>query len=213
MNVNEYFVIVWADSSPVAGGLASAARARAGQLLGAGPVQDVSELDSRSAPMGLVIARFPAVEPARSWFTAIRAQIDGTALLAAGATGPVWWPPDMEGQRPAWSRRAAFPSDRLGQFVSVWVGEIFDLEQFLDYSVHYRWTVEHAGGLVLVPGPRPSQDVLSGGPGPPAMALMAWPDPETRHAWYQGPHYRPYRDQRHRATRTTNVSVLALPFD
>jgi uncharacterized protein (DUF1330 family) len=213
MNVNAYFVIVWTDTAARAVGLASAASQRAGQLLAAGPVHDVSELDSRPAPMGLVIARFPAVEPARSWFAAIKTQIDGTALLAAGATGPVWWPPEIEGQRPVWSRRADFPSDRLGRFVCVWVGEIFDLDEFLDYSVHYRWTVEHAGGLVLVPGPRPSQEVLSGGPGPPGTALMAWPDLETRHAWYEGPDYRPYRDQRHRAVRTTNVSVLAPPLD
>jgi hypothetical protein len=167
MNLNEYFVIVWTDSSPVADGLASAASARAGQLLAAGPVHDVSERDSRPAPIGLVIARFPAVEPARSWFTATEAQLDGTALLAAGATASVWWPPEMEPQRPAWSRSAAFPSDRLGQFVSVWVGEIFELEQFLDYSMHYRWTVEHGGGLVLVPGPGPSRRCSAGAPGRP----------------------------------------------
>jgi len=76
--------------------------------------------------------------------------------------------------------------------------------------VHYRWTVEHAGGLVLVPGPKPSQQVLRGGPAPHAMALMAWPDEQTRHAWYHGSLYRPYRDQRHQASRTSNVSVRAL---
>jgi hypothetical protein len=43
------------------------------------------------------------------------------------------------------------------------------------------------------------------------MALMAWPDEQTRHAWYHhGSLYRPYRDQRHRAARTSNVSVRAL---
>src|SRR5262245_52855081 len=42
------------------------------------------------------------------------------------------------------------------------------------------------------------------------MALMAWPDEQTRQAWYHGPLYRPYRDQRHRASRTSNVSVRAL---
>src|SRR6516165_5345732 len=156
-----------ASPVPPARGLVSSSRPVLCTRLGA--------RDSRPAPMGLVIARFPAIEPARSWFTATEAQLDGTALLAAGATASVWWPPEMEPQRPAWSRSAAFPSDRLGQFVSVWVGEIFELEQFLDYSMHYRWTVEHGGGLVLVPGPRPFQEVLSGGPGPRATALMAWP--------------------------------------
>jgi uncharacterized protein (DUF1330 family) len=42
------------------------------------------------------------------------------------------------------------------------------------------------------------------------MALMAWPDEQTRHALYHGSLYHPYRDQRHRASRTSNVSVRAL---
>jgi hypothetical protein len=42
---------------------------------------------------------------------------------------------------------------------------------------------------------------------------MAWPaDGHTRRAWYEGPLYRPYREQRHRSSRTTNVSVLAGPI-
>ena len=115
-------------------------------------------------------------------------------------------------ERPcAWPvpRRGELPTGRLGLFVNVWV-EITDPPQFFDYSVHYRWTVEHAGGLVLVPGPTPFQQVLHGGAAPHAMALMAWPDEQTRHAWYHGSLYRPYRDQRHRASRTSNVSVRAL---
>jgi len=55
--MNEYLVITWADSVPVGDGLAEAARDRNGQLLAAGPVHDASELDSRPAPAGLVIAR------------------------------------------------------------------------------------------------------------------------------------------------------------
>ena len=42
------------------------------------------------------------------------------------------------------------------------------------------------------------------------MALKAWPDEQTRHAWYHGSLYRPYRDQRHQASRTSNVSIRAL---
>jgi hypothetical protein len=283
MRLNEHFIIIWTDSVPVEDGLADAARAHAGQLLAAGPVQDVSELDSRPAPArpapaGLVIARFGAAESARAWLAAIDHKIDGTALLVAGATEPVWWPPERDTQRPEWSRRANFPPDRLGQFVCVWVDPITDREQFFDYSVHYRgspellvirllwcarerhrsqalrpfgaakrlhlrpraplvagprqvpvaikrtspkgreshyrWTVEHAGGVVLVPGPRPSQAVLRGGPGPGAMALMAWPaGGHTRRAWYEGSYYRPYREQRHRASRTSNISVRALALD
>jgi uncharacterized protein (DUF1330 family) len=211
--MNEYLVIIWTDSLPHDDGLAAAARARGGQLLAAGPVQDVSELDSRPAPAGLVIARFGSSDSATSWFTATADKYDGTALLAAGATGPVWWPPELEARRPEWSRRADFPPDRLGQLVCVWV-ETLDLEQFLDYSVHDRWTVEDGGGVVLVPGPVPGQEVLGGAPGPHAMALMAWPaDGRARRAWYEGSRYRPYRDQRHRSSRTTNVSVRALPTD
>lgn len=213
MSLNDYFIIIWTDSVPVEDGLADATRAQAGQLLAAGPVHDVAELDSRPAPAGLVIAGFGAAESASSWLAATADKFDGTALLAAGATEPVWWPPEMEAQRPEWSRRAEFPPDRLGLLVCVWA-EITDREQFFDYSVHYRWTVEYAGGVVLVPGPRPSQVVLRGGPGPHAMALMAWPaDNHTRRAWYEGTHYRRYREQRHGASRTSNISVLALPLD
>jgi uncharacterized protein (DUF1330 family) len=209
-SLNEFFIVVWTDREPAQDGLAEAARAQGGQLLAAGPVQDVSELDSRSAPAGLVVARFGTAENATAWLAATGDTFDGTALLVAGATEPVWWPPEMETQRPGWSHRADFPPDRLGQFVSVWV-EITDPEQFFDYSAHYRWTVEYGGGVVLVPGAQPSQVVLRGGPGPQAMSLMAWPaDPHTRRAWYEGSHYRPYRDQRHRSSRTTNISVRAL---
>lgn len=208
--MNEYLVITWTDSVPARDALAEAARDRGSQLLAAGPVHDASELDSRPAPAGLVLARFSTAQAARSWFAAVRGKLDGTTLLVAGATAPVWWPPEKESERPQWSRRGELPGSRLGLFVNVWA-EITDPEQFFDYSAHYRWTVEHAGGLVLVPGPRPFQEVLRGGPAPHAMALMAWPDEQTRQAWYHGPLYRPYRDQRHRASRTSNVSVCALP--
>jgi uncharacterized protein (DUF1330 family) len=208
MTLTDY-VIVWTDSVPRANGLGESARAQGGELLAAGPVHDVSEPDSRAAPAGLVIARFAGAERAREWFTALGGRLDGTALLTAGAADPVWWPPEKESVRPEWSRRSELPRDRLGLFVCVWA-EIVDREQFFDYSLHYRWTVEQDGGAVLVPGARPSQEVLRGGPGPHAMALMGWPaDERARRSWYDGPTYRPYRDQRHRSSRTTNVSVIA----
>src|SRR5215831_4646169 len=100
--MNEYLVITWADSVPVEDGRADAARDRGGQLLAAGPVHDASELDSRPAPAGLVIARFSTEEAARSWFNAVLDTLDGTTLLAAGATAPVWWPPEKESERPQW---------------------------------------------------------------------------------------------------------------
>lgn len=209
-NPNEHFLIIWTDTIPSEHGLADGAREHGGQLLAAGPVHDVSELDSRPPPAGLVIARFSDSDNASSWLETAAARIDGTALLAAGATAPIWWPPERESSRPDWSRRADFPVDRLGMFVSVWA-EITDLETFLDYSAHYRWTVEHKGGVVLVPGPKPDQIMLRGRQGPHATALMAWPaDGQARNAWYDGPTYRPYRDQRHRSSWTTNVSVSAL---
>jgi len=202
------YVIIWTDSVPAGDGLATTARARGGELLAAGQVHDVSEQDSRLAPAGLVIARFGAVESASDWFATVADRLDGTALLTGGATDPVWWPPEMESVRPDWSYRAELPRDRLGVLVCVWA-EVVDRDQFFDYSQHYRWTVEHAGGVVLVPGARPSMTVLRGGPGPHAMALMGWPaDQRIRRAWYTGEHYRPYREQRHRSSRTTNVSVL-----
>jgi len=207
MKLGDY-VIIWTEGVPVEDGLASTVSAHGGELLAAGRIHDVSERDSRTAPAGMVIARFDAAESANSWFAAAGEQLEGTALLVSGAVDPVWWPPAMEAARPDWSSRAEFPRDRLGLFVCVWA-DVIDREQFVDYSQHYRWTVEYAGGVVLVPGARPSQTVLRGGPGPDAMALMGWPAGEqTRRAWYDGEHYRAYREQRHRSSRTTNVSVL-----
>ena len=207
MKLGDY-VIIWTERIQSGNGLASTVWAHGGELLAAGPVHGVSERDSRSAPAGLVIARFATADSARAWFATSGDQLDGTALLACGATDPVWWPPAMEVARPEWSSRAELPRDRLGLFVCIWA-EVIDREQFVDYSQHYRWTVELGGGVVLVPGARPNQVVLRGGPGPHAMALMGWPaDERARRAWYDGEHYRPYREQRHRSSRTTNVSVL-----
>src|SRR6516225_748109 len=123
--MNEYLVITWADSVPAGDGLADAARDRDGQLLAAGPVHDAGELDSRSAPAGVVVARFSTEEAARSWFDAVLGKLDGTTLLAAGATAPVWWPAEKESERPEWSRRGELPADRLGLLVNVWA-EITD---------------------------------------------------------------------------------------
>jgi hypothetical protein len=39
------------------------------------------------------------------------------------------------------------------------------------------------------------EDVLRGGPGPHGLGLMAWPNDQTRQAWYEGPLCRPYREQ------------------
>jgi uncharacterized protein (DUF1330 family) len=200
MNINENVVVIWTESEPASDGLSALARDHGGQLLAAGPVDGASELDARPAPAGLVIARFGAAEAARSWFGAITDGVDGVAMLLGGATDPVWWPVEIDDQRPNWSRTADFPDDRLGQFVSVWVGEINDLAQFFDYSVHYRWTVEHGGGVVLSAGSSPRMEVLLGEPAPLAMALMAWPEDGEARRKCEGSQYRPYRRQRHGAS-------------
>src|SRR5262252_1340193 len=114
------YVIVWTKTVPRTNGLADTAHARGGELLAAGAVHDVSELDARAAPAGLVIARFDAAEHARAWFRDRSGQLNGTALLVAGAADPVWWPVEREAVRPDWSRRAELPRNRLGLFVCVW---------------------------------------------------------------------------------------------
>src|SRR5215467_2783396 len=103
MRLGEY-VIIWTDSIPVSNGLASEVRTQEGELLAAGPVHDVSERDSRPAPAGLVVARFAAAESAKAWYAAVAGRLDGTALLVAGATDPIWWPPEKESERPEWSQ-------------------------------------------------------------------------------------------------------------
>ena len=65
-HMHEHLIIIWTDTEPVEDGLVDAARAQGGQVLAAGPVHHVSELDSRPAPAGLVITRFGAAENARS---------------------------------------------------------------------------------------------------------------------------------------------------
>ena len=111
--MNEYFVITWTDSVPAGDGRAEAARDRGGQLLAAGPVHGAGELRSRPALAGAVVARFGTEAAARSWFDAVAGKLDGTTLLAGGATAPVWWPPENEPERPQWSRRGELPAGRV----------------------------------------------------------------------------------------------------
>jgi hypothetical protein len=111
--MNEHLVITWTDSVPAGDGRAEAAREGGGQLLAAGPVHGAGELDSRPAPAGAVIACFGTEAAARSWFDAVLGKLDGTTLLAAGTTAPVWWPPEKEPERPEWSRRGEQPVGRV----------------------------------------------------------------------------------------------------
>jgi uncharacterized protein (DUF1330 family) len=213
MSFNSY-VITWADQTPPAispdqiAAQALAARAHSGELLALGPVHDSSEQDSRPVPHWVGIARFADDMSAMAWFDGAADQLGATTILVPALPGPVWWPEALEPHRPLWSRRLDPPDARLGMFVSVWA-DVTDPGEFADYSVHFRWTLEYDGGVCLATGPSPR--VLKGKRGPDAMALFGWPaDEVARHAWYHGPHYRPYKQQRHRSSNCTIVSVMTL---
>jgi uncharacterized protein (DUF1330 family) len=211
MQFNSY-VITWTDQTPLASSpdqiaaLANAARTYSGELLTLGPVHDSSEQDSRPVPHWVGIARFADDTGATAWFDGTD-QLGATTLLIPALHEPVWWPPELEAERPDWSHRLDPPLDRLGMFVSVWA-DVTDPGEFVDYSAHFRWTLEYDGGVGLATGPSPR--VLKGKRGPDAMALFGWPaDEVARHAWYNGPRYRPYKQQRHRSSNCTIVSVMA----
>jgi uncharacterized protein (DUF1330 family) len=208
------YLIVWGDDPATLptpsqiGAFARAARAREGELLALGPTHDSSEQASRSAPPWICVARFADESGAVVWFDEARDNLRGTTLLASALQRPPWWPPELEARRPEWSKHLHPPEDRLGLFNCVWA-EITDPTNFIDYSEHFRWTVEHDGGVFLAAGALPR--VLAGGPGPQGIALMAWPRDEiARRAWYDGAHYRPYKQQRYDSSKSTTASVMAL---
>jgi uncharacterized protein (DUF1330 family) len=213
MRFNSY-VVTWADQAPATTSrdqivaLANAARAHSGELLALGPVHDSSEQDSRQVPSWVGIARFADDHGATAWFDGAADHLGATTILAPALPSPVWWPPELEAERPDWSRRLDLPDERLGMFVSVWA-DITDPGEFADYSAHFRWTLEYDGGVGLATGPSPR--VLRGKRGPDAIALFGWPaDEVARHFWYNGPQYRPYKQQRQRSSNCTIVSVMAL---
>jgi uncharacterized protein (DUF1330 family) len=213
MRFNSY-VITWADQTPDAPSpdqiiaQALAARANAGKLLALGPIYDSSEQDSRPLPSWMGIAGFADESGATAWFDGAEGLLGATTLLVPALPGSVWWPPELEAQRPDWSRHLDLPDARLGMFVSIWA-EISGPGEFTDYSAHFRWTVEYDGGVGIATGPSPR--VLRGERGPDAIALFGWPaDGVARRGWYNGPHYRPYKQQRHRSSNCTIVSVMAL---
>lgn len=204
------YVATWSDA-PLheADWLADAASDDAGELLAFGPVHDSSERDARAAPSHIAVAGFADEAGAKAWFDRAAEHLPGTSVLLSALTEPVWWPPGRESQRPEWSRRIDVPPDRMGVFVSVWV-EVIDLPDFFDYSRSYRWTVESAGGVVLSAGPFPAVVLQGDDPRPAAFALMGWPaDGTARRAWWDGADYRPYKEQRHRASKCTIASVRA----
>jgi uncharacterized protein (DUF1330 family) len=208
------YVLTWADQTPAAtspdqiAALAHAARAHSGELLALGPVHDTSEQDSRPVPHWVGIARFADDPGAMAWFDGAADQLGATTLLVPALPGPVWWPKELEAQRPDWSRRLDPPNERLGMFVTVWA-DVIDPGEFADYSAHFRWTLEYDGGVGLATGASPR--MLKGKRGPDAIALFGWPADEiARHAWYNGPHYHPYKQQRYRSSNCTIVSVMAL---
>lgn len=188
--------------------LASTARTHSGELFGLGSVHDFSEQSSRTLPSWVAVAGFTDEQHATGWFDDGADQLAGTTLVAPAISEPVWWPPELEPERPDWSLRLDPPGDRSGVFVMVWA-DLSDPDVFWDYAAHFKWTVEHDGGANVATGAFPK--VLSGGPGPHAIALMSWPiDEVARHAWYNGDHYRPYKQQRHQSSSSTIVSVMAL---
>ncbi len=196
MQFNSY-VITWADQTPPATSpkqiaeLANAACAHSGELLALGPVHDSSEEDSRPVPNWVGIARFADDTSATAWFDGAADQLGATTILVPALPDPAWWLKELETQRPDWSRRLNPPDERLDMFVSVWA-DVTDPREFTDYSAHFRWTLEYDGGVGLATGPSPH--MLKGKRGPDAIALFGWPaDQVTRHAWYNGPHYRPYK--------------------
>jgi uncharacterized protein (DUF1330 family) len=213
MQFNSY-VITWTDQTSPAtspdqiAALAIAARAHSGELFALGAVHDSSEQDSRPVPNWVGIAGFADDRGATAWFDGAADQLGATTILVPALHEPVWWPPELEAERPDWSRYLDLPADRLGVFVSIWA-DITDPGEFADYAAHFKWTVEYDGGAGLASGAFPR--VLRGERGPDAIALIGWPaDEVARHSWYNGSHYRPYKQQRHCSSNCTIVSVMAL---
>jgi len=93
--------------------------------------------------------------------------------------------------------------------VSVWIADANDLDSLIDYSGHFRWTVERHDGVSLGNAPLPT--TLGGEPAPVAMTLMTWTNRDAALAWYDTAEYRPYRDQRHAASTATVIGIPALP--
>lgn len=213
MRFNSY-IITWADQTPGPPSpdqiavLANTARTHTGSLLALGLAHDSSEQDSRAVPSWVGIAGFADDRGAMAWFDGAEGLLGATTILAPALHEPVWWPEELETQRPDWSRYLDLPDERLGVFVSIWA-DFTNPGEFADYAAHFKWTVEYDGGVSLASGVSPH--VLRGKRGPDAIALMGWPSDEVaRHSWYNGPHYRPYKQQRHRSSNCTIVSVMAL---
>ena len=207
------YVITWADEVqeiPATAAIeefAVTARENSGALLALGAVRDASELDARPAPRWMTVAGFADDGGARAWFDTTGDRLGATTILAPALSDPVWWPEELSDQRPDWSWKSDPPAELLGVLVVVWAN-VTDPTEFFDYSTHYKWTVEHAGGACLAG--RPGAAMLRGATGPDALAVMSWPaDGIARHAWYDGAQYRPYKLQRHRSSRCTNVSIPA----
>jgi len=208
------YLITWGDEGAAAPSsrhldrLARGAQTHSGRLLALGPMHDSSEQASRALPGWVAVAGFTDEQHATEWFDDGADQLAGTTLVAAATPEPVWWPPELEPERPDWSLRIDPPPDRSGVFVTVWA-DLSDPDVFMDYAGHFKWTVEYDGGANVAVGAFPK--VLGGGVGPHAIALMSWPaDEVARHAWYDGDHYRPYKEQRNRSSNSTIVSVTAL---
>lgn len=213
MSQFESYVVAWADpGAPLpepsqAEPLRDAAGDLGGELLAYGRVHGVVETDARPVPTWVTVAGFTAEDHARTWADLADGRLPETVLLLPAIPEPVWWASEREDQRPDWSRRLEPPADRLGWVVSVWV-DVLDLDPFLHYAGHFKWTIEHNGGAALGTAAFPS--VLRGEAGPGAMGLMAFPNSDAHFNWHTCADYRPYRDIRHRSARATVVGLPTL---
>ena len=107
-------------------------------------------------------------------------------------------------------KRRDVPDDRIGFFVSVWMGEIKDLETLLDYSVHFRWTIERRMEVSVGNGVKPA--VLAGTPSPLSSTLMRFPSSKACFDWYNSPEYvSSYRGRRLQASIATVIGIPARP--
>ncbi len=208
------FVVVWADATAplpapaTATRLRSAAVAHGGDLLALSRVGEVFELATRAAPPWAAVARFEDPDAASGWYHQHADALPGSAVLVPAPAEPIWWPERLADERPDWSERGDVPADRLGLFVSVWITTVNDLPAMVDYSTHFRWTIERHGGLSLALAATPT--VLAGHDQPLATTLLSWPSPDRTRTWYETADYRSYRTQRHQASEVTIIAILAF---
>ncbi len=81
--------------------------------------------------------------------------------------------------------------------------EITDRAALAEYASKVGETVRRHGGRYLALGG--TVEPIEGAPTLHEPVLLEFPDLAAAHAWYDSPEYRPLRDLRHAAVRTTAV--------